>query len=61
MAWVWLRPTEDGTARRQDVWAGVLLATACAIKLTAGVWVLAAVWARGVAGEGRRVMRTVGT
>ncbi|QSQ28490.1 hypothetical protein JY651_42135 [Pyxidicoccus parkwayensis] len=56
-AWVWLRP---GDARRRDVWAGVLLATACAVKLTAGAWVLAAVWARGGAGEWRRVLRTVG-
>lgn len=60
MAWVWLRPGGDGVARRQDGWAGVLLATACAIKLTAGVWVLAAVWARGAAGEWRRVLRVVG-
>lgn len=60
LAWVWLRPEGKDGARRQDVWAGVLLATACAIKLTAGVWVLAAVWARGVAGEWPRVLRLVG-
>ncbi|MFY2561511.1 hypothetical protein ACN469_28185 [Corallococcus terminator] len=60
MAWVWLRPEGKDGARRQDLWAGVLLATACAIKLTAGVWVLAAVWARGAAGEWQRVVRLVG-
>ncbi|WP_240360092.1 hypothetical protein [Pyxidicoccus caerfyrddinensis] len=56
-AWVWLRPGEEW---RRDVWAGALLATACAIKLTAGAWVLAAILARGATGEGRRVLRVVG-
>ncbi|WP_226994258.1 glycosyltransferase family 39 protein [Myxococcus hansupus] len=60
MAWVLLRPAEGREAWRRDVGAGVLLATACAVKLTAGVWVLATVWALGGGGEWRRALRTVG-
>ncbi|MCP3100207.1 hypothetical protein LZ198_15145 [Myxococcus sp. K15C18031901] len=60
-AWVWLRPSEGIAARRRDIAAGALLATACALKLTAGVWVVAAVVACGVVGAWRRVARTVGT
>nr|WP_236673602.1 glycosyltransferase family 39 protein [Comamonas sp. JC664] len=61
MAWVALRPAKGRAAWRRDVATGVLLATACAVKLTAGVWVLATAWALGGGGEWRRALRTVGT
>ncbi|MCE9672168.1 hypothetical protein LY474_30610 [Myxococcus stipitatus] len=59
MAWVWLRKGAEDSRWKGDLLAGVLLATACAIKLTAGAWVIAAVWARGMAGQGRRVLRVL--
>ncbi|WP_238539806.1 ArnT family glycosyltransferase [Corallococcus macrosporus] len=61
MAWVLLLPATGRRSWRQDAGAGVLLATACAIKLTAGVWVLAVVWALCLGGEGRRAVRVIGT
>ncbi|NOK05636.1 DUF2029 domain-containing protein [Myxococcus xanthus] len=59
MAWVWLRHGADASRWKGDLLAGALLATACAIKLTAGAWVIAAVWARGMEGQGRRALRVV--
>ncbi|WP_284668048.1 glycosyltransferase 87 family protein [Myxococcus sp. SDU36] len=59
-AWGLLRPADTGRALRRDVCAGVLLATACAIKLTAGVWVVAVAWALGGAGDLRRARRVIG-
>lgn len=60
MAWVVLRPGQERAVHRQDAWAGALLATACAIKLTAGGWVLAVILALGVAADWRRASRVVG-
>ncbi|NVJ22489.1 glycosyltransferase family 39 protein [Myxococcus sp. AM011] len=59
MAWVSLRPGSDVSSWRRDLLAGALLATACAIKLTAGAWVIAMVWALSLAGQGRRALRVV--
>ncbi|MBZ4398562.1 glycosyltransferase family 39 protein [Myxococcus sp. AS-1-15] len=60
LAWVWLRPsTTQRQTQRRDLLAGALLATACAIKLTAGAWVLAVAWARGMSREGSRVARVI--
>ncbi|WP_338869298.1 hypothetical protein [Myxococcus stipitatus] len=59
MAWVWLRHRSNDSPWRRDLLAGGLLATACAIKLTAGAWVIAMVWALGLAGQGRRALWVV--
>ncbi|HYR28176.1 MAG TPA: glycosyltransferase family 39 protein, partial [Thermoanaerobaculia bacterium] len=45
-AWLWLSRRDDGSVRRPFV-AGVAAGLACAVKLWAGVWVIAAVLAVG--------------